>query len=232
MRLDPHRCPECDEVADRIVEEVIAVAGIEVQEDGTWDYDGNGSNVDWNSQKPSRPREGMVTLQCSEGHEWEAREIGDESAPGLEAETARPEGFSGGSTATDHAACLAVLDEFVSDIEAVEGGRRRSVARTWPDLWVTYRKARKLVRDDEELVKGEPMTLIHKEMAYYVVTVDRRSQIWKIDNSQGRAVYCRDILGSENPQDYLRTYRRATPEEHEEIAAAIRKVKPDAVVAP
>ena len=45
--------------------------------------------------------------------------------------------------------CLGVLDEFVSDIEAVESDpNRETVEITWPDLWTTYLKARKLVRDE------------------------------------------------------------------------------------
>ena len=76
------------------------------------------------------------------------------------------------------------------------------------------------------------MTLIHKTLAYYVVTVDGRSQIWKIDNGAGRAVYCRDILATESPADYQQTYRRATPQEHDVIAAAIRAVRPNATIIP
>ena len=66
------------------------------------------------------------------------------------------------NAAQDHAECLRVLDEFVSDVEAVEGDDlHESVAQTWPDLWVTYQKARQLVRDDpleehDEIVAAIP----------------------------------------------------------------------------
>lgn len=58
-------------------------------------------------------------------------------------------GWKGGRVPSDHAECLRVLDEFVGDIEAVVSDPNcETVEITWPDLWITYLKARKLVRDD------------------------------------------------------------------------------------
>jgi hypothetical protein len=76
------------------------------------------------------------------------------------------------------------------------------------------------------------MTLIHKRMAYYVVTVDGRSQFWKIDNGPGIAKYCRDVLAHEGHPDNWKAYRRATSQEHDVIAAAIMAVRPNATVTP
>ena len=66
---------------------------------------------------------------------------------------AKTKGFEGGSASSDHAACLAVLDEFVSEVENFESLMEfekpfESIEDGWPDLWVTYLKARKLVRDE------------------------------------------------------------------------------------
>lgn len=47
----------------------------------------------------------------------------------------------------DYTQCLQVLHEFCQDVEAVG---EEEVGEKWPDLLVTYYKARKLVRDEEE----------------------------------------------------------------------------------
>jgi len=61
-------------------------------------------------------------------------------------------GFAGGSASSDHAQCLRVLDEFVSDIEeayGLPGGMvDAGIKKDLPFLFTTYQKARKLVRDD------------------------------------------------------------------------------------
>ena len=46
----------------------------------------------------------------------------------------------------DYQDALRVLNEFVADIEAAG---EKAVEADWPDLFVTYLKARRLVRDDE-----------------------------------------------------------------------------------
>ena len=49
----------------------------------------------------------------------------------------------------DYQEALWVLDEFVTDVEAIEGDDLHdSVKDSWPDIYVTFLKARKLVRDD------------------------------------------------------------------------------------
>ena len=122
MKLDPHICPECGEPADRIVEKVIAVAGIDVQDDGTWEYDGTGSEVDWNTQKPVRQAGERVTLQCTEGHEWQAVEIDDEPTlreKGDDVAAAATAFVTQAATADAQrlALCREVFDTFFSEFE-------------------------------------------------------------------------------------------------------------------
>jgi hypothetical protein len=81
MRVNPHLCPECGEPADRIIEQVIAVAGIDVQEDGTWEYDGKGPDIERNPQKPKFVGESRVGLQCSNRHEWPADLLNEDDEP-------------------------------------------------------------------------------------------------------------------------------------------------------
>lgn len=47
----------------------------------------------------------------------------------------------------DYVSCLQVLHEFCQDVEAVG---EEKMGEEWPDLLVTYYKARKLVRDESE----------------------------------------------------------------------------------
>jgi hypothetical protein len=56
-------------------------------------------------------------------------------------------GFHGGSASSDHADCLKVLSEFVDDVELAYGKAATELRHEWYNLFVTYSKARRLVRD-------------------------------------------------------------------------------------
>ena len=71
MRFNPWKCPKCGQTAEGMLEKLFGVAGLIFDPEGSADYDG-GTNVDWNSQLPVRDGTGRVTLECSEGHQWQA----------------------------------------------------------------------------------------------------------------------------------------------------------------
>ncbi|HXJ38901.1 MAG TPA: hypothetical protein VNH18_06455 [Bryobacteraceae bacterium] len=64
-------------------------------------------------------------------------------------------------------------------------------------------------------------TLTHKSKATYLVSLGGRSQLWKIDNLHGIAVYCRDLMASEPVEQYQRDYRPATKEQCEQLARGL-----------
>jgi len=56
-------------------------------------------------------------------------------------------GFHGGSCASDHLACLRVLSDFVEYVEHADACGDDKI-QIPSELWPTYLKARKLVRDE------------------------------------------------------------------------------------
>jgi hypothetical protein len=46
-------------------------------EKGEFEYEGE-TKVDWNSQTTKVDRNDLVTLECDEGHDWQASELKEE----------------------------------------------------------------------------------------------------------------------------------------------------------
>lgn len=76
MRIEKPNCPTCGKPADAILETVYCLSGImqvesEPADPGLFDYDGNGTEVIWDSQTAVESPDG-VTLECPAGHRWES----------------------------------------------------------------------------------------------------------------------------------------------------------------
>jgi hypothetical protein len=73
MRFAPHKCPECGKEAKGTIETLQALAFLTfTDEEGTAEYEGY-TDVIWDTQQ-TVVKDGKVTLQCPNGHEWEATE--------------------------------------------------------------------------------------------------------------------------------------------------------------
>ena len=86
FRLDPHRCPECDSIAQRIVQTVGGMSRIVVAVDGTWEDAGDGCKIEWDTMHPHEDEEGRVRVYCENGHSWDANELitGADTEPTLQ----------------------------------------------------------------------------------------------------------------------------------------------------
>jgi hypothetical protein len=71
MRFDPWKCPECGQPAKGILETVPGLTRLFFDEDGDAEYDG-GVDLCWDGLTEVRDTDGRVTLECSEGHQWQA----------------------------------------------------------------------------------------------------------------------------------------------------------------
>ena len=69
MRLDPWKCPECDQPAKGTLETIPGIALLLFDEYGDAEYLGE-TDVCWDGQTAVRDQEGRVTLICADGHEW------------------------------------------------------------------------------------------------------------------------------------------------------------------
>ena len=69
MRLDPWKCPECDQPAKGTLETIPGIALLLFDEDGSAEYFGQ-TDVCWDGQVTIRAGDGRVTLICADGHEW------------------------------------------------------------------------------------------------------------------------------------------------------------------
>ena len=71
MKLASPKCPECQCPAAWVEETATVVLGIEEQdEEGSFDYDGQGAQVDYDSSRPVRDAQGRVSVSCVNGHAW------------------------------------------------------------------------------------------------------------------------------------------------------------------
>lgn len=77
MVFDAPRCSICGELASGTLESVPGVALLVFDENGQAEYEGE-TKLNWNDQITCRDGEGRVTLECPNGHQWQAR-IADES---------------------------------------------------------------------------------------------------------------------------------------------------------
>jgi hypothetical protein len=71
MQLNPRKCPECGQPAAGTVEVTRGLALIVFDDDGNADYEGE-TKIDWDSQTSLVDARGRVTLECSNGHQWQA----------------------------------------------------------------------------------------------------------------------------------------------------------------
>ena len=71
MRFDPWKCPKCDQPAAGTVEVIHGLALLLFDEQGDAAYAGE-TKVSWDSQHSLLDSRGQVTLQCSNGHQWQA----------------------------------------------------------------------------------------------------------------------------------------------------------------
>ena len=71
MRFTPWQCPECDEAARGTVEIIHGLALLIFDEAGNADYEGE-TKIDWDQQTSLTDARGRVTLECSNGHQWQA----------------------------------------------------------------------------------------------------------------------------------------------------------------
>ena len=71
MRFNPFRCPECDQPATGTVETVPGVALLLFDEERNAEYAGE-TKIDWDRQTSLTAARGRVTLECPDGHQWQA----------------------------------------------------------------------------------------------------------------------------------------------------------------
>ena len=71
MRFNPWKCPECDQTATGTVELIRGLALLMFDEQGDADYEGE-TKVDWDSQTSLLDARDQVTLECPNGHQWQA----------------------------------------------------------------------------------------------------------------------------------------------------------------
>lgn len=72
MMFDVPRCPVCGELASGTLETVPGLALLCFDENGEAAYVGE-TKIAWNDQVTCHDREGQVTLECPDGHRWQAR---------------------------------------------------------------------------------------------------------------------------------------------------------------
>lgn len=71
MRFNSWKCPECDQAAIGTVEIIHGLALLMFDENGDAEYAGE-TKVDWDSQVSRVDARGQVTLECPNGHQWQA----------------------------------------------------------------------------------------------------------------------------------------------------------------
>ena len=71
MQFSPWKCPECDQAATGTVELIRGLALLIFNEQGNADYEGE-TKVDWDRQTSQLDACGRVTLECPNGHQWQA----------------------------------------------------------------------------------------------------------------------------------------------------------------
>ena len=71
MQFNPLKCPECDQAAAGTVEVIHGLALLIFDEQDNADYAGE-TKVDWDSQVSLLDACGRVTLECPNGHQWQA----------------------------------------------------------------------------------------------------------------------------------------------------------------
>lgn len=71
MRFNPAYCPYCGLVAYGTQEMIPGIAQLDLQEDGTFEYNGS-TDVCWDAQHTPTDERGCVMLTCNNDHQWSA----------------------------------------------------------------------------------------------------------------------------------------------------------------
>ena len=75
MKFNPCKCPECGAPPKGTLETVPGLALLaEPDEHGEFEYEGE-TEIFWNAQKTDRDDDGRVTLECTNGHAWQAERV-------------------------------------------------------------------------------------------------------------------------------------------------------------
>lgn len=74
------KCPICHQPAEGTLETVFGLALLQFDDHGKAEYAGE-TQIDWNTQVTCRDRDGKVTLQCPEGHRWQANRFEEYDPP-------------------------------------------------------------------------------------------------------------------------------------------------------
>ena len=72
MTFDVPRCTVCGELARGTLEMVPGIALLIFDENGGAEYEGE-TKIAWNDQATCHDAERRVTLECPNGHRWQAR---------------------------------------------------------------------------------------------------------------------------------------------------------------
>lgn len=77
MKFKKPNCPECGELACRIVEHMLVDMPLKRMSDGTFDYDDVGDVDPGGDPEPLEDAHGRITLSCGE-HDWKTRFVDED----------------------------------------------------------------------------------------------------------------------------------------------------------
>jgi len=93
MTFDMPWCTVCGQLARGMLEIVPGLALLNFDNAGRAEYEGE-TKIAWDDQLPCRDRQGRLTLQCPDGHQWQAQLLDERRTPpagGLVPHTASPD---------------------------------------------------------------------------------------------------------------------------------------------
>ena len=73
MKLNPDRCPECDEQVRGTAERMTGISFLQEDEEGNYEYNGSTETFD-DDQESVFDMRGDILLLCPNYHEWYARQ--------------------------------------------------------------------------------------------------------------------------------------------------------------
>lgn len=76
MRFDPWKCPKCSQPAKGMLEMVPGLTRLCFDKAGDAEYDG-GVDLCWDGLTEVSDEQGRVTLECCQGHQWQAEFMRD-----------------------------------------------------------------------------------------------------------------------------------------------------------
>ena len=93
ITFDAPWCPVCGQLARGTLETVPGLALLIFDDAGRAQYEGE-TKIAWDDQLPCRDRHSRLTLQCRDGHQWQAQLLDERETPppgGLVPHTASPD---------------------------------------------------------------------------------------------------------------------------------------------